>query len=331
MIPIFAVEAICLITTTIRLRRKIRTTLEPLRELRAATEAFQNAEMQGKPGYSPENLRRLAGALDQVNVKDLNAHFSSEMVSAELRPLATSISMMLERIEAGIDAQSRFVSDASHELRTPIAVIQGYANMLARWGAEDPVVLGESIEAIRSEADSMKQLVNRLLFLARGDSDNIEVNIKSVNLLQIVNDVVREEEMIDNGHNIIVGVSDDDAFALADADLIKQLLRILVDNSIKYTLPGGNIEIRARKSERDEMVNLIIQDDGAGIPPDVLPNIFDRFVRAEESRARDTGGSGLGLSIAKWIVDRHSGYIDVLSREELGSRFTISLPASTDR
>jgi signal transduction histidine kinase len=233
-------------------------------------------------------------------------------------------------VENAMEKQRNFVADASHELRTPIAVIQGYANMLARWGAEDPKVLEESIEAIISEADSMKQLVNMLLFLARGDSNSIDFDIERVDLNHIVNEVVREEEMIDNGHNITVGHLDEDVCVLGDADLIKQLLRILVDNSIKYTMPGGNIEIKVRAESSGEHLSLIVEDDGAGIRPDILPNIFDRFVRAEESRARNTGGAGLGLSIAKWIAEKHGGYIEVVSREDIGSRFTVNLPASKD-
>ncbi|MDR0357425.1 MAG: ATP-binding protein, partial [Clostridiales Family XIII bacterium] len=121
-----------------------------------------------------------------------------------------------------------------------------------------------------------------------------------------------------------------------DAGLIKQLLRILSDNSAKYTDAGGRIELKLETRPPETHLGenpfangralLIVRDEGRGIPTQILPHIFDRFVRADESRARDTGGAGLGLSIAKWIAERHGGHIEVLSREGVGSRFTAVLP-----
>ena len=108
-----------------------------------------------------------------------------------------------------------------------------------------------------------------------------------------------------------------------DAGLIKQALRILVDNAVKYTPVGGEIKISVK--QRESEVTLTVQDSGIGIPPEAVPHIFERFFRADESRARSTGGTGLGLSIANWIVERHGGHLEVLSREDIGTRFTIVL------
>jgi signal transduction histidine kinase len=231
---------------------------------------------------------------------------------------------MLSRLDASYADQARFVSDASHELRTPIAVIQGYANILSRWGTEDPETLRESIEAIKSEAESMKQLVNQLLFLARGDSESMQLDWKSLDMSQLIAEAIREELMIDMAHQYKTTLAEE-IFIEGDAGLIKQLFRIIADNSIKYTPAGGRIDIRLYKNADDNVI-LEIQDDGIGIPADVLPHIFDRFVRAEASRARNTGGAGLGLSIALWITERHGGHLEVLSREGIGTRFTAVLP-----
>lgn len=115
------------------------------------------------------------------------------------------------------------------------------------------------------------------------------------------------------------------AYIHADRQLIKQAIRIFVDNSIKYTPNGNTIILRVEK--KDNKVHIVVQDSGIGIHPKDLPHIFDRFYRSDESRARKTGGTGLGLSIAKWIIEKHDGYIEVLSRVNIGTRFTIVLPA----
>jgi signal transduction histidine kinase len=216
----------------------------------------------------------------------------------------------------------RFVSDASHELRTPISVIQGYANLLDRWGKRDEKTLQESINAIKEETANMKELVEQLLFLARGDNNTIALQIEEIRLKDLVGEVVSETQMIDSAHEYEAKLSD--ATISVDKGLIKQALRILVDNSIKYTETGGHILISAAID--GDFARLSVQDDGIGIRPEAVPNIFDRFYRTDESRARATGGAGLGLSIAKWIAARHGGHMEVLSREGIGTRISILIP-----
>ena len=169
----------------------------------------------------------------------------------------------------------------------------------------------------------MKELVEQLLFLARGDNDSMHIEMEVFDLTEVAAEVVKETEMIDQSH----------AFAArwegavpvrADMGLTKQALRILVDNSIKYTPAGGRITVSA--SARDGLARLSVQDEGQGIDADSLPHIFDRFYRTDESRARQTGGTGLGLAIAKWIVDRHGGWFEVRSWPGVGTRMTIVLP-----
>jgi signal transduction histidine kinase len=233
---------------------------------------------------------------------------------------------MLDRINESYAAQARFVSDASHELRTPIAVIQGYANLLDRWGMEDEKALTESVAAIKDEAGSMQGLVEQLLFLARGDSNRIPLVRERITLPGLVEEVADESRMLESGHEF--KVSGEDVAVLADRALIKQALRALVDNAVKYTDHGGDITISTARD--GGFARLSVSDSGIGISPDVLPHVFDRFVRADESRARATGGAGLGLSIAQWIVSRHSGHMEALSREGIGTRITLVLPAAPD-
>lgn len=327
MMVLIAFQILMLISTTISTRKAVSEALEPLRELRQATQAFSDAASGPSGQYSPEALENLAQALDTINVSKLDTGIPADIMTEELKPLAAAINHMLNRINESYDSQIRFVSDASHELRTPIAVIQGYADLLSRWGTEDEETMEESIHAIRSEAESMKQLVNQLLFLARGDTDSMKLDWKELNLSGIVTEVVKELDMIDKIHDIETNI-DPNISIMGDSGLIKQLLRILTDNSIKYTPDGGKISIGL---VADELARITIQDEGIGIPEDVLPHIFDRFVRADESRTRNTGGSGLGLSIGKWITDKHGGHLEVLSREDIGTRFTVVLPLYSER
>ncbi|GHU63033.1 hypothetical protein AGMMS49983_05620 [Clostridia bacterium] len=341
LITIGVVEVLTLIDSTFKLRGAIRRQLEPLRELRAATDAYAGAfaEADGETagggasavgsgasglGADTEALRRMAESLRSVDARDMETHLSAQAVSPELVPLATAIDEMLARLEASYVAQAKFVSDASHELRTPIAVIQGYANMLSRWGSEDPDTLLESIEAIRGEAESMRLLVNQLLFLARGDNDTLQFEMVRIDLVPILEEVLREEMMIDDMHEIEADLPEVPVCVRGDAALIKQLVRILCDNSVKYTPEGAGISLSLHVEYGSALI--VVSDEGPGIAPEVLPHVFERFVRADEARTRNTGGSGLGLSIALQIAEHHGGRIEVFSREGLGSRFTVVLP-----
>lgn len=301
--------------------RMIRKTLRPIQEL---AEAAQNLSTEGV--FSPAQLEVLAGKLDNINATRLDTRISVGDTQNELKTLASAINGMLDRINESYRSQIRFVSDASHELRTPISVIQGYANLLDRWGKKDEKTLQESIDAIKDETANMKGLVEQLLFLARGDNNSMALQIEHFELSDLVLEVLRETQMIDGGHEYNSSVTS--VFIKADKSLIKQALRILIDNAMKYTPPGKRITISVSGS--DGYARLTVQDEGIGIAPDAVPRIFDRFFRADESRARATGGTGLGLSIAKWITERHGGHIEVLSRQDIGTRISIALPIATE-
>ena len=169
----------------------------------------------------------------------------------------------------------------------------------------------------------MKELVEQLLFLARGDNDSMHIQMEHFDLTEVAAEVLRETEMIDQTHQFSAQWSGT-APVYADMGLTKQALRILVDNSIKYTPAGGRITLRA--GTENGAASLSVQDEGQGIDAQSLPHIFDRFYHTDESRARQTGGTGLGLSIAKWIVDRHGGWFEVRSWPGVGTRMTIVLP-----
>ena len=240
----------------------------------------------------------------------------------ELQSLEIAINNLLDRMRESYRQQERFVSDASHELRTPISVIQGYVNMLDRWGKDDPKILDESIEALKNESEHMKLLIEQLLFLARGDSGRNTLHPENFDLAAMVREVWEESAMIDEGHHYEFE-GNDPLPVLGDPALLKQSLRILVQNASKYSEKGGRILLKAKVVE--DRPAFIVQDEGLGMAESEIIHVFERFYRSEGARSRTEGGTGLGLSIAKWIVDAHRGTIEVLSRPEFGTRFTVKL------
>ncbi len=260
---------------------------------------------------------------ENISINNLKERIEVKGPDDELKRLGNTFNKMIDRLQGAFNSQIQFVSDASHELRTPIAVIQGYANLLDRWGKDDREALEKSIYGIKLEADNMANLVEKLLFLAKGDSGKQEIEKREFWLNSLISDVVEESKLIDKNH-IISNNSNDDVKVFADYKMIKQMLRIFIDNSMKFTPENGKIIISTEL--HNEIVKIIVSDTGIGIPKGEFENIFHRFYIVDESRFREKGGTGLGLSIAKWIVDVHQGIIDVESEEEEGTRIIITLP-----
>ncbi len=272
--------------------------------------------------FDEEKFHRLEQAINAINPTDA-AQLSTG--DRDLAGLETAVNDLIARMREFYRQQARFVSDASHELRTPIAVIKGYADMLDRWGKTDEKVLTESIEAIKTESEHMNYLVEQLLFLARGDNGKTKMVFEDIDLAAMVRDVYEEYVMIDTGHEYSCS-ADASVPAYGDISMLKQTARILLDNAKKYTPAGGQIDISARMENGESVFT--VTDTGIGISSEDLPHIFERFYRADSSRTREsgsTGGTGLGLSIAHWIVSRHNGRFEVLTRENVGTRFKVIL------
>lgn len=314
---LFIVEFLTLLFFMNRNAQLIRSLLAPLEAMGETADVLSQSDLK------PEDLECLIRRLDNINVSHLSSRVSLPQGSQELDGLTRAINAMLERIDQGYQAQARFVSDASHELRTPISVIQGYANLLNRWGKDNPAARQEAIDAIVQESDSMARLVEQLLFLVRGDNDTQVVHLEQVDLTLVADEVARETQLLDTGQEIAAQL-EPMVLVWADPRLVKQAYRILVDNAVKYTPEGGHI--RLSLCQEGGTARLAVTDDGPGIPREELGKLFQRFYRADQSRNRQTGGTGLGLSIAYWIAQRHGGWIEVTSRPGVGSRFTLVLP-----
>ena len=163
------------------------------------------------------------------------------------------------------------------------------------------------------------------MVLARGDADRNRMNTEDLDLKAMISEVYEESRMIYPEHEWKLD-ADKPVPARGDTDMLKQAARILVDNAAKYS--GADTRITLRAYEKDGDACFEVQDNGIGIPAGALPHIFDRFYRADPARSRATGGTGLGLSIAQWIVEKHGGYFNVFSREEIGTRISVLLPAA---
>lgn len=290
------------------------------RKLKPLDDMAKQAEELSKIAFDESKFENLSHAIEQVNPEGQDGVVTTG--NKDLEGVEIAINNLLARMRDSHRQQSRFVSDASHELRTPIAVIQGYANMLDRWGKDDEKVLEEAIEAIKHESNHMKTLVEQLLFLARGDAGRNHLDMQQISLKAIIHEVYEESKMIDEKHVYELLEDVGDVIMTGDAAMIKQSVRILVDNAAKYTQEGESIILKSGINQ-EMKAYFSIQDNGIGMNADEVSHVFERFYRSDEARNRQTGGTGLGLSIAKWIIDKHNGYIDVLSRPEIGTRFTV--------
>ena len=315
-IVLLAFQVLDLISLAVSGTAQVRRQLRPLNQI--AARAQQLSEM----AFDETKYHSLENAISSLKVDAMENGI--HMHDKDLQGIEIALNGLLERIRASYKQQSQFVSDASHELRTPIAVIQGYVNMLDRWGKEDTAILEESIEAIKNEANHMQKLVEQLLFLARGDSNRQNLDMQVHELNSIMREVYEESLMIDESH-IYRFEESGNVQVYADCDMLKQSARILIDNAAKYTKQGEEILIRVG-AWNDGSPFYGIQDNGIGMSQEDVAHAFDRFYRADSVRNSKTGGTGLGLSIAKWIVDKHQGYYDIVSREGLGTRFSVVFP-----
>ncbi len=264
-------------------------------------------------------IRDMTDKVKNINGTSLN-RLDTDLAKDELKDLALTFNEMLDRLELFMNQQKQFVSDASHELRTPIAIIQGYTEMLERWGKDDPAILEESINSLSQETASMKDLLEKLLFLSRSDKKTLKVEKEMFDLSALCHEVVKETGFIDDEHTIVPKITDNIMLS-GDKGLIKELLRILVDNALKYTPEGGTITVGCTISKQN--IILSVQDTGIGIAHEHIAHLFERFYRVDEARNKSTGGTGLGLAIAEQIVKVHGAQISVTSEIDEGTQFLI--------
>jgi two-component system sensor histidine kinase ArlS len=236
---------------------------------------------------------------------------------------------MMDDVEMSFQKQKQFVEDASHELRTPISILEGHLKLLNRWGKNDPEVLEESLKASQQEVERLKMLVYELLELTRLESDRLEVVEDLVEPVHVVEDVIKKFTLLhpDFIFSFINHLKEPVKVAIAERHL-EQVLIILIDNAVKYSSQSTTIEVTVEN--KDNGFSVSIKDYGIGVPQEDLQKIFDRFYRVDKARSREKGGQGLGLSIAKRMVDNYNGSIVADSVEGEWTMITVTLNAVYD-
>jgi two-component system, OmpR family, sensor histidine kinase ArlS len=273
------------------------------------------SRLTGPIGQMVQTMREIdrSGKLYRVKLNDREE-------SVELQQMVRAFNQMIDRLDRTIEHQKHFVADASHELKTPLTVISSYVDMLKRWGRDNVEVREEAIEAIAKETERLQKLIRSMLTLAEAEQDDW-LNVTRFDVVTVVRELSevlgktfeREIRVHSDGHSVQMK---------GDKDKIRQLLLILIDNAIKYSKEPIDVRIRPNKNG----IKLEVTDYGIGVPESEIPYMFERFYRVDEARHRSTGGSGLGLSIAKKIVDIHEGNVEVYSKPGNGTTISIQLP-----
>ena len=295
--------------------KAIREVLRPINAIAI------KADELSRLSFSEDKYQLIEDAITRIQPAESE---SLSFGDSDLQGIETAVNNLLRRMQESNRQQARFVNDASHELRTPIAVIKGYADLLSRWGKTDEKILDESISAIQNESNHMNHLVEQLLFLARGDSGRTKLSEESVSLNEMVQEIYEESFMIDENHVYRYQPPKNEIYFTCDPGLLKQAVRILIDNAAKYTAEGDEIILSCGRNHAGS-VYIQVQDTGIGMAEQDVQHMFERFYRSDN--ARNYAGTGLGLSIAKWIVDKHKGHFEILSRTGLGTRIRIVLGA----
>ena len=278
-----------------------------------------------------------------ITSQNLNQRIIPLKVKDEISRLIETFNEMISRLDQSFRQIKQFSSDASHELKTPLTILKGEVEVTLR-KERSSQEYQQTLKSNLEEINRMSQIVEDLLLLSKADTGQIRLNKEDINLTEILNDVVAQIELLARSKGLHLSTSNhhQDIYILGDVLRIRELLMNLIENGIKYTEEGGSIHISLQKEapppvlnlsewegrEKGKFVKIIVSDTGIGIAKEDQERIFNRFFRVDKARSREQGGSGLGLSICKWIVEAHQGEIEVESELGKGSSFTVKLPLS---
>jgi signal transduction histidine kinase len=276
-----------------------------------------------------EPIGRLIAAMGEIRSDRLSRRLEWSDRNDELGRLADSFDAMLERLEDGFARERQFISDASHELKTPLTIINANAQMLERWADRDPLIRAESLQAIREESASLAGMVNGMLLLAKAESGD-DIPREPVSLEHVVAEAVRATQPRAEEKGLALGFAAAPEPAppnvLGNPNLLRQLFTNLIDNAIKFTEEGRvDVTVAIRPGE----ATVTVADTGVGIEEEALERIFDRFFRSDASRNRAVPGTGLGLAIVRSIARIHGGRVTAERRPGGGTIFDVFLPTLT--
>lgn len=276
------------------------------------------------PGGPEPELATLRDRLIQTETHPLRRIASADL-SGPARELAERLNARLDALTGTGKEQQQFIADVSHELRTPLTVLRGTLEV----ALEDDRSAEEYREAIGNallEIRHLARISQNILFLARGESGRVTLSFSNQDLGRFVSDVVREllPAAADHEMELSVEVPEAPVIAFVDPGRMQQVLHNLLENSMRYTSAGGSVRVRLRTTFDEAAIE--VSDTGVGIPESDLPFVFERFFRSDRARRAYTGGSGLGLSIVRWIVEAHKGTVEIASEVDKGTTVTVRLP-----
>jgi heavy metal sensor kinase len=268
-------------------------------------------------------VSRISQAAAAMSAGDLTARIAVERTENELEQVALALNQAFDRLHLALENERRFTADASHELRTPLTTLSTEVEWaLARDRSGDEY--RRSLETARRAADRMRRVVERLLTLARADSGAMSLQRATVGLAPVVSDALAIVRPLADQKHVTIEARLDAATVVGDRDRLTDLVTNLFSNAIQYNRSGGQVTVELWPDGGDACLR--VRDTGTGIAPDDLPRIFDRFYRADKARAAHSGGAGLGLAIAKWIVEAHGGRIACQSTAGQGTEVLVRLP-----
>jgi len=270
----------------------------------------------------------LSHAMRQIGSERLDLRLPPPVRDDEIGDLTHSFNDLLARLEEAFARERQFISDASHELKTPLTSINANAQMLLRWGDRDDAIRHESLETIEHESATLAQMVNGMLTLAKADRGD-DIPKEPVSLSHLAQDVVRAAatRAAEKGLTVRCEPGNASTIVIGDANLLRQLIANLVDNAIKFTQQGG-VTVALGNDETHAWVD--VSDTGPGIPESELPHIFERFYRADRARSREVPGTGLGLAIVRSIARVHGGSVSASRSAEGGTCFRATFPRLPD-
>ncbi|QOS80747.1 HAMP domain-containing protein [Paenibacillus sp. JNUCC31] len=269
-------------------------------------------------------VKALAITIQNVKRNGLQERVANIENGDELSQLASLFNELMDQLEVSFRQQKQFVDDASHELRTPITILEGHLNLLDRWGKRDQAVLEESLEASLQEVRRLKGLVQGLLALSRAESSTLTNHIEQIRIEPFLTKTLRRMKDLYPEFTFRMKGEKSGKMVKINPLHLEQMLFIVIENAVKYS--GDHKEIDIRSYEEKKQLRISIQDHGIGIPTAEIQHVFDRFYRVDRARSREIGGTGLGLAIAKNLIQHYQGEISLISVEDEGTCVILSFP-----